>query len=44
MAAIVCEADRRMGHPLPPVCTLGNARDEGSLSSPDELSRSAHLP
>ena len=44
MAAMVCEADRRVGHPLPPVCALRNARDGGSLSSLDKLSRPTPPP
>jgi hypothetical protein len=44
MAAMVGEADRRVGHPLPPVCALGNARGGGSLSSLDKLSRPAPPP
>jgi lysophospholipid acyltransferase (LPLAT)-like uncharacterized protein len=44
MAAMVSEADRRMGHPLPPGCALGNAGCAGSLSPAKELSRSVPLP
>jgi lysophospholipid acyltransferase (LPLAT)-like uncharacterized protein len=41
MAAMVSEADRRMGHPRSPVSTPGNVEDAASLSPSKELSRSA---
>jgi lysophospholipid acyltransferase (LPLAT)-like uncharacterized protein len=44
MAAMVSEADRRMGHPLPPLPDAGNVGDTVFLLPSKELSRSVPVP